>query len=138
MNPETKRSLKKEGKALAAQRSAAWQAALTRANPAPIGSDAWMQNHLRARVNEAWFAEKQRDHISAIEASSRFVLISSEETGQPEPYAECMSCHDLLYSAPKKAVTCTCGSLSVSAGKRPRVSALTEFRAVRLIGKGIA
>jgi hypothetical protein len=136
MKPDANRSLKNAGKELAAQRSAAWQAALSCANPAPVGSDVWMQNYLRARANEKWLAEKQRDLITASDVSARFVLISSEETGTPEPYAECMGCHDLIYTAPSKPVQCSCGALRVVFKKPPRIEASAGVRGVRLIAKG--
>lgn len=136
MTPEAKRALKKQGKHVAAQRSAVLHAALAQANPAPVGSDEWMRNHLTARSNEAWLAEAQRDHIPASEVAKRFVLLSSEESGRDEPFAECLGCHDVLYTAPKNPVSCSCGSLRIRYAKPLRLKAGAGVRGVQLIAKG--
>ena len=89
------------------------------------------------RENESWLASEKRDHITAAEVARRFVLMSSEETGMPEPYAECLGCHDLLYTAPRAPVTCSCGALTVAYPKPIRIRARKGVRGVRLIGKAV-
>ncbi len=137
MTPEAKRRLKKEGKAVAERQSAALHAVLQRANPAPAGSDEWMRNHVRATANEKWLREQQPEFIPAAEVAKRFALVSAQELGRPEPWVECMQCHDVLYSYPKASLQCSCGSLTIKYAKPPRVDAREgQARAVGLIGKG--
>jgi hypothetical protein len=137
MTPETKRRLKKEGKAVAAARSAALRNALHAANPAPLGSDEWMENDRRAKANEAWLRETQPEHLSASEAAERFLAVPADELGVPGPYVECLSCHDVLYSYPKFSLGCRCGSLTIKSSKPPHIVASGDrARAVVLFAKG--
>jgi hypothetical protein len=139
MTPEEKRELKKRGKQIVGQRSAALHDALRRANPAPVGSDEWVQNYLAEKENEKWLFEHQPEHILASEASQRFVLLSAEETGHPEPWIECLDCHDILHSYPRRSTQCSCGTVVIKISRPPRVTARDDrARAVRLIARGRA
>lgn len=54
MDKSERRRQKKIGKEIVAQRGAELRKALEQANPAPIGSDAWIQNYKLGTQNERW------------------------------------------------------------------------------------
>lgn len=58
MDKSEKRRLKKLGKEIVEQRSAELKKALNEANPAPLGSDAWIENYKAGNENEKWLRKK--------------------------------------------------------------------------------
>lgn len=137
MSSAERTSLKQKAKMILAQRSEDWTRVSHEANPAPLGSDLWMKNHLRAHENEHWLRTTRPDRILCAEVRQRFSLISSEETGLPEPYVECQACGDVLYSAPASPVSCSCGNITFSYRKKKvKLDGKGQVRAVRLIPKG--
>lgn len=137
MTPDQKREMKKRGKMIAEQRSAALHEALRQAIP-NISTQALKM----ARANEAWLREHY-EHIPASEALQRFVLTAAEKLGETSPFVECLSCHDVLHSYPRESTQCSCGGLTVTfrkprRGRPPEVSALDKkAHTVVLRAKGL-
>jgi hypothetical protein len=139
MTPEEKRKLKRHGKEVAEQRSAAFLDALKQANPAPVGSDLWVQNYKTERENERWLAQQQPTHILASEVVKRFIPVSAQDTGTVEPWVECLDCHDVLHTYPPHSTQCSCGTVQVKYARPPRITAKNDHvRNVRLIARGMA
>jgi len=137
MTPEEKRELRRRGKQILEQRSAALHDALRRANPSPITSEEWVQNHRAQKENERWLCEHQPEHMVASEVAQRFVLLSAEETGHAEPWIECLDCHDILHSYPRRSTLCSCGTVVITYSRPPRIWAHDDrARAVRLMARG--
>ena len=137
MTPEEKRELRRRGKQIVEQRSAALHDALRRANPAPITSEEWVQNYRVQKENERWLFEHQPEHIVASEVAQRFMLLSAEETGHAEPWIECLNCHDILHSYPRRSTQCSCGTVVITCSRPPRIRARDDrARAVRLMARG--
>jgi hypothetical protein len=137
MTPEEKRDLKFRGKQIVEQRSATINEALKKANPAPVGSDEWVKNYRTVRDNEKWLSQQQPERILADEVAHRFVLLSAQETGRVEPWVECLECHDVLHSYPLHSTQCSCGTVTITYGRPPRVKAKGDkARSVGLIAKG--
>ena len=137
MTPEEKRELRRRGKQIVEQRSAALHDALRRANPAPITSEEWVQNYRAQKENERWLCEHRPEHMVASEVAQRFVLLSAEETGHAEPWIECLDCHDILHSYPRRSTQCSCGTVVITYSRPPRIRARDDrARAVRLMARG--
>ena len=136
MTPEQKRELKKHGKLIVERRSVALHEARRQAIPT-LSVDSFQT----ARANERWLRE-HREHITATEASRRFVVTPAADLGQTSPFVECLSCHDVLHTYPQDSTHCSCGSLTVTFGTPrrggpPVVSARGDkARAVALTAKG--
>ena len=138
MTPDEKRELKKRGKQIVEQRSAALHDALRQANPAPIASDEWVQNYRAQNENQQWLSEHLPEHIPATEVVQRFVLLPSQETGRTAPWIECLVCHDVLHSFPRHSTHCSCGTVVIIYGRPPRITARDDrARAVGLIARGV-
>ncbi|MFO1482542.1 MAG: hypothetical protein U1F71_04175 [Verrucomicrobiaceae bacterium] len=137
MTPEEKRELKKRGKQIVEQRSAALHNALKQANPAPIASDEWVQNYRTQNQNQHWLSEHLPGHIPATEVARRFVLLPARDAGHAEPWIECLVCHDVLHSYPLHSTHCSCGTVVITYARPPRITARDDqARAVKLIARG--
>ena len=123
-------------KLLVEKRSAAIRKAVERT--LPVGTThQWVEHYRRARENERWLIENRPQHIVASQVAERFELWSSEETGQGEPWIECLECHDVLHTYPTKSIQCSCGTVMITYRRPPRIT-ITADRAtsVRLIPRG--
>jgi hypothetical protein len=136
MTPDKKRELKKRGKLLVEQRSAALHEAHRQAIP-----NVSIEEFKMARTNEEWLREHY-EHVPAAEVSRRFIVTAAEAFGQPSVFVECLSCHDVLHTYPDDSTQCSCGGLTVTF-KKPRnglppvVSARDDkARTVALTAKG--
>lgn len=136
MTPDQKRELKKRGKLIVEQRSAALHEALRQAIPSLS-----IKGFQTARANEEWF-RKHFESIPAAEISRRFIVTSANDLGIASPFVECLSCHDVLHTYPNESTRCSCGSLTVTfrkprRGLPPVVSARDDrARNVVLTAKG--
>ncbi len=136
MTPDQKRELKKRGKLIVEQRSAALHEAHRQATP-----NLSIKGFQTARANEEWLREHY-ESMPAAEVSRRFVLTAAEDLGFASPFVKCLSCHDILHTYPRDSIQCSCGSLTVTfrkprRGLPPVVSARDDkARTVVLTAKG--
>lgn len=136
MTPDQKSELRKRGKLIVEQRSAALHAAHRQAIP-----NLSIEGLQTARANKEWL-RKHYESIPAAEVWRRFVVTSAEDLGFTSPFVQCLSCHDVLHSYPNDSTQCSCGSLTVTfrkprRGGPPVVSAQDDkARTVVLTPKG--
>ncbi len=136
MTPDQKRALKKRGKLIVEQRSAALHEAHRQAIP-----NLSIEGFQTARANEEWLREHY-ESIPAAEVSRRFVVTAAGDLGFTSPFVECLNCHDVLHTYPNDSTRCSCGSLTVTfrkprRGHPPVVSARDDrARTVVLTAKG--
>jgi hypothetical protein len=143
MDEAEKRRLKKLGKKLVERRSRELRECLREANPAPIGSDEWARNYRAGVEREKQLRAAPPDRIPAAEVKECFALLPVEGEGAggllsvPTWYYECASCGDVLHSAARQSVSCSCGNLlvDVKAGQ-VRSRSMEKARLVKLIGRG--
>ena len=141
MDEAEKRRLKKLGKQQVEQQSQALRARLQEANPAPVGSDAWVRNYKAQTGRERALRHAPPDRIVASEATQEFVLNEVDPGpnfgGVPTWYVECPRCHDLLHTVPAESVSCSCGAVRLDlAARQFQVSPRLRPRFVRLIPRG--
>lgn len=147
MDEAEKRRLKKLGKERVEQQSRELERQLREANPASLGSDAWMANHKAGVDAERSLREAPPDRMPESEALTRFVLHPIDSAGDLIPvrtwYVQCAHCRDLLHTEPSAPVTCQCGAVALwLAGDPPllqgRYAEDALLGKVRLIGRGSA
>lgn len=141
MDAAERMRLKKLGKQMAEQRSRELREQLRMANPAPIGTDAWVRNYKAAVARERRIRAEQPDLIPAEVAAREFVLqpVAGVPEFVPTWYVECPRCGDLLHTAPRKTVRCTCGSVQLQLNLETlelSLQAERQPRWVRLLGRG--
>lgn len=137
MTPEEKRRLKKKGKQIVAQHSAAVREVLRLVNPAPLSSAEWVANYRTQQANKKWLADHCREHILAKEIAKRFVLLSAQESNIPGAHVECLDCHDVLHTYPQNSLKCSCGTVVITYRRPPKITARGDrARLVLLIPKG--
>jgi hypothetical protein len=136
MTSDQKRELKKRGKSIVEQRSAALHAAHRQAIP-----NLSIEGLQTARANDEWLREHY-ECIPAAEVSRRFVLTAAKDLGFTSPFVECLRCRDVLHTYPRDSTQCSCGSLTVTfrkprRGLPPEVSARDDkARSIVLTAKG--
>ena len=145
MDEAEKRRLKKLGKERVEQQSRDLEKQLREANPAPLGSDAWMANHKAGVDAERSLREAPPDRIPEPVALTRFVLHPIESAGElipvPTWYVQCAHCRDLLHTDPSAPVQCQCGAVQLWIGGNPpllqgKYAEGALLGKVRLIGRG--
>ena len=116
MDKEEKRRLKKLGKKIVEERSRELKRLMDEANPAPFGSDAWIRLFRASGKRQREIDAVQPDVIPADIADKEFVLhyVEPSPHGVPTVYLECPRCRDLLHSAPRVTVQCSCRGIEVN------------------------
>jgi hypothetical protein len=145
MDAETKRKLKKLGKAEVERRSAELRADLAEANPAPIGSDEWGERYKRGTERERWLRKKlpllRKKRLEAL-----FVVRREGPPGSiagPGEYVLCTTCGSAAPTAlPRKLfywASCGCGNIRwrcLLGWRKGEIRNLQAVVPVRLIGRG--
>ena len=148
MDEAEKRRLKKLGKREVEARSRQALERLLEAYPAPIGSDAWVENYRTGTEHDRALRQAPPDRMTEAEAAARFVLSPVEGRlgdfiGVPTWYAQCSRCRDLLHTVPSVPTTCGCGAVTLwTEGDFPllqgRYAEGDLLHIVKLIGRGTA
>ena len=141
MDKEEKRRLKKLGKKLVEEQSRQLDERLAEANPAPVGSDEWVENYRRGTVKDKELRQQQPDIVYRKEIEVDFVIAPIElELGGSPGYFQCLECGDVLYSRPRTRLSCTCKALAFPRrrGRPPRKQEKGAVRRVKLSGKSTA
>ena len=145
MDEAEKRRLKKLGKARVEQQSQDRERRLREANPAALGSDAWVANYKSGIDAERKLREAPPDRMAESVALEHFVLLPVEPPGDLIPvstwYVQCAHCRDLLHTDPSAPVTCQCGAVTLWIDGYPpllqgRYAEGALLGKVRLIGRG--
>ena len=145
MDAERRRQLKAAGKAEVERRSAELQAALTAANPAPIGSDEWAQRYKVGTEREQWLLSKL-PILDRATLDSMFVVSPDVSAGwvpHPDGYLRCLKCGSAAPSVlPRRWfywASCACGNIRwrcVLFLGRGVIDDTESVETVKLIGKG--
>lgn len=116
MDKEEKRRLKKLGKKVVEEQSLELKRLMEAANPAPIGSDAWIRLFRDSGKRQRKIDAAQPDIIPADIATEEFVLhyVEPSPHGVPTVYLECPRCRDLLHSEPLATVQCSCRGIELN------------------------
>jgi len=120
MDPETRRKLKKAGKAEIERQSSELHAQLEESNPADIGDPQWAANYREVTLKEKEYKKNRSRVYPASEVGVELLLnpVNIDWSRGYLPvqgyYLQCKSCGDLVPMNPVVKLTCSCEAIAIS------------------------